>query len=795
MRKILLAIIFIVFLVPNVAGAETKRVLLLSSYHPGFPTFPLMFDGLKDVLDPEGVKLDVEFMDSKRFFDKENYSNFTRLLKYKLENLPPYDVLVVSDDNALNYAIKHKDDLFKALPIVFLGVNNEENGMRFAREHGVTGVLEKVSMEETVGLMRVLLPDMGKIILLTDGTVTSQIDAKRFKEVMKLRGDHRYSVFDLSRMLWADVPVMLQQLSPKDAILLLASYRDMVGETKAWDEGSKIIIDNAPCPIFHMWEHGLGDGVMGGKVVSFHEKGRLAGELALKILEGTSASLLPVISSEEANVIILDANVLDKFEVPPFRVPEESVLLNYEPTFLEEHGAVLVRSGAVVIFLVLIITYLLKVNRARSLAEKQALESEERYRTYMESAPVGVLLFDTTGDIVETNEAMAELTGYSKEELTQMDVFGLLPADHREEAQRNLQELLETSDYANSYELCRKDGSSVFIAFHGVLMESGTVLGFCKDLSKEKKAHDALEKSEAMFRGLLEQAGDAVMTCDKSGRILFANDRACRNLGYTRDELIELKTWDIDPKAGNKDLESLWKYKSVSLESVHIRKDGSELPVEMRLTAVEMGGSEIGLCVARDISDRKSMEEEKGRKLLASKAYTDIFKALTSPDSTIQSVSDLVFQWALDLTDSKHAMVGAVEPPELNLHIYAMSKGTAVGCDMDQQDKLLTKCGGTYPALWGDSLNTGKTLVTNFPMQHPLSKGVPDGHIHIEQFMSVPCWYEGEIVGQISLANSPGGYSAEDQAVVENLANLFALAVYRKRVESELVHARKAKWY
>jgi hypothetical protein len=81
--------------------AESRAVLLISSYHPGFPTFFQQIEGMKSVLDPQGIGLDVEFLDAKRFGGGDNQRMFLERLRFKLSQIPPYAVVAVSDDAAL----------------------------------------------------------------------------------------------------------------------------------------------------------------------------------------------------------------------------------------------------------------------------------------------------------------------------------------------------------------------------------------------------------------------------------------------------------------------------------------------------------------------------------------------------------------------------------------------------------------------------------------------------------------------------------------------------------------------
>ncbi|MFW5791602.1 MAG: two-component system sensor histidine kinase NtrB [Desulfohalobiaceae bacterium] len=101
-----------------------------------------------------------------------------------------------------------------------------------------------------------------------------------------------------------------------------------------------------------------------------------------------------------------------------------------------------------------------------------------------------------------------------------------------------------------------------------------------------------------------------------AGRILNANQQACAVLGYSREELLNLDSFELDPSLEDADaLEHFWnrlKLKtSLSFESRHKRKDGSTFPVELRIALLELEDQEVALATARDISDRKQAEQEK----------------------------------------------------------------------------------------------------------------------------------------------------------------------------------------
>ena len=111
-------------LIPTYAEAKVvKKILMLSAYHSSFDNAFKQIDGVRSVLPFDEYNLDVEFMDSKRFEDEKTQSAFAINLKSRLDKLPKYDLIIAAEDNALNFAVSHRD-WFNDIPIVFLGIND-----------------------------------------------------------------------------------------------------------------------------------------------------------------------------------------------------------------------------------------------------------------------------------------------------------------------------------------------------------------------------------------------------------------------------------------------------------------------------------------------------------------------------------------------------------------------------------------------------------------------------------------------------------------------------------------------
>ncbi|MDB5823221.1 MAG: hypothetical protein JWR21_1925 [Herminiimonas sp.] len=130
---------------------------------------------------------------------------------------------------------------------------------------------------------------------------------------------------------------------------------------------------------------------------------------------------------------------------------------------------------------------------------------------------------------------------------------------------------------------------------------------------QREQSEAALRQSEAHFRALVEQASDSFYVHEFNGRLIDVNQRGCDALGYNRTELLDMSLADIDPELSLQKLESLLESarsgQAVSLESQHRRRDGSVFPVELRIGAIEINGQQHLLSLARDISERKVLQD------------------------------------------------------------------------------------------------------------------------------------------------------------------------------------------
>ncbi|PKK88891.1 MAG: hypothetical protein CVV64_16740 [Candidatus Wallbacteria bacterium HGW-Wallbacteria-1] len=122
------------------------------------------------------------------------------------------------------------------------------------------------------------------------------------------------------------------------------------------------------------------------------------------------------------------------------------------------------------------------------------------------------------------------------------------------------------------------------------------------------------QKSLKFIQHSIDSIADSIFWVDESAAISFVNDAACKNLGYSRDELLGMSVFDFDPMFPREKWTSHWQELAgagnMVFETVHITRDGKRLSIEITATYVEYQGHKYNCAVARDITERKMAETE-----------------------------------------------------------------------------------------------------------------------------------------------------------------------------------------
>ncbi|MCP4024121.1 MAG: response regulator [Desulfobacteraceae bacterium] len=286
-----------------------------------------------------------------------------------------------------------------------------------------------------------------------------------------------------------------------------------------------------------------------------------------------------------------------------------------------------------------------------------------------------------------------------------------------------------------------------------------------KQYISKKEAKETYRRYQLLFNSLNDAVFVHKIKKDGSpGRFIEVNEEACRRLGYTRDEFLK-----FSPKILNKDKDSqmpeklgkeLIKKGHVRFEAVHVTRDERLIPVESNVKVFEYHNKMYVLSIARDITDQKAAEKAQKRELELNKAVADISKELLSKAYDLKRVSIITLQYAKKLTKSAHGHVSS-------------------------SDENIRKHVGDILGLNKQSINTEDPFFSNSPQIQSKSEDLPEGHIPVEKFLSVPIKIGDVFIGRIALANPRTKYFQTDLDAVERLAEIYTLALHRQKFEKE----------
>ncbi|MBI2312128.1 MAG: PAS domain S-box protein [Betaproteobacteria bacterium] len=260
----------------------------------------------------------------------------------------------------------------------------------------------------------------------------------------------------------------------------------------------------------------------------------------------------------------------------------------------------------------------------RDITERHRMEQAMRdqlafIHRLLDTIPSGVFYKDEQGRYLGCNKAFERYIGIPRDKLMGMTVYDVAPRELADKYYAADQALFDNPG-VQVYEAQVKyaDGSLHDILFSKATFnkangELGGLVGVMLDISERKRAEAELKEREKRLAVLFERAGDIILVHDKAGRIVDVNRQACQSLGYERGELIGMTVPDIDlhcvPGRPEGPWSTLAEGRTVTVEGLHRRKDGSSFAVEVRVALIAPEPDALFMAVARDITRRKQAEE------------------------------------------------------------------------------------------------------------------------------------------------------------------------------------------
>ncbi|MEN6490020.1 MAG: ABC transporter substrate binding protein, partial [Smithella sp.] len=451
------------FLGSSAFAEEKKNVLILNSYHQGYKWTNDETRGVVEALAPvnDKIKIYIEYMGTKWMSSDQYFEELNRMLKFKYRNTR-FDLIVLSDNDALNFMVKYRDGVFGRVPTVFCGINYFKDD-DLKGQPLYTGTNETVDIKANLETILRLHPSTKKIIVVNDTTTTGKrLNAEFMKVIPAFRDRVRFEFLEDIEM--EKLLEKVENLPSGNVIFYTIFFFDKAGRFYEYDESIQLISQRAKVPVYGAWDFSLGHGIVGGMLTSGYDQGRSAGEMALRILKGENIKNIPVVR-KSPNRYVFDYQQMKRFGIKRSALPPESAIINEPVSFYAIHKSLVWGTLAGITGLILVVIALLFHIRQRKITEKalreardelenrvrertselvdsnnllvneiaehkraEALlkESEDIYNSFFRTSRDCVFMTSKDGMINDMNDVAVELFGYpSREEMMQVNVQNL----------------------------------------------------------------------------------------------------------------------------------------------------------------------------------------------------------------------------------------------------------------------------------------------------------------------------------------------------------------------------------
>lgn len=388
--------------------SNSKKVLVLNSYSQDFAWTDEQTRAIRDTIEDHETytTLFVEYMDCKNYPTKENIDYLYNYYKFKYESMK-IDIIITTDDSALQFALENRAEIFSDAPIVFSGVNQEGVDTITKGYDRVTGVLEVIDPTETIKIAKHINPSLKDVYLLYDnsmsGLSTGSIVTNKIKDF-----DSNINIIPWNQLTYEEVKQKVHDLEDKNSIIMLCTYySDVNNKIIKMNDMTREISAISNVPIYYLYDFGLNYGIIGGSLQSGRQQGENAATMAISIMEGKNPNDMPIFITDTTRTVF-DYNQLLRFDIPLNALPQNSEIINKPFSFYETYKTLVLGVAAafsvLLVFVSILLFYIYKIQKMK---RKLSESNEELTQIYEELSASDEAMKQQYDEITKINEKLS----------------------------------------------------------------------------------------------------------------------------------------------------------------------------------------------------------------------------------------------------------------------------------------------------------------------------------------------------------------------------------------------------
>jgi PAS domain S-box-containing protein len=336
---------------------NTKRILVLYSFHEGLPWEELIDANLRNTLARQSslpIEINVEHTDRVNHADNEYCQKLVELYRYKYSD-PEMDLVIGVGDEAVDLLLNCGEDLFPEVATLLITAERDSLKRGFLKPN-MTSLLWGVNIKANIELIAEIRPEV-RHIFIAAGASSSDRALLKLAQASFGDGTTRDSITYLTDISAKDLIEKASRLPQKSALLFLAFFQDSEGKSFVPREILSEISKQASVPVFGVADTYLGHGIVGGNLLSAEVQGKRCAEIALRILSGESPQDLT--PERTLNQLMFDWRQLKRWRISEDKLPPGSIVKFKAYSFWEHYRGyvvaaflfILIQSGLISVLL------------------------------------------------------------------------------------------------------------------------------------------------------------------------------------------------------------------------------------------------------------------------------------------------------------------------------------------------------------------------------------------------------------------------------------------------------------
>lgn len=368
---------------PQLRSDHEKRVVVLYSVTRDFPATQDVEQGLTEGFAGEkrlAVQVFSEYLDLSRFRDHQQRKALADLLRQRYGDAQ-IDLVIGVDVPAATFLMEN-ETLFPALPVLLCSIPEtlQERVLASSLRGRVATVIEPSSVAR--GLVESALRFMPKTthaVLIAGSYENDQVRAAALRQTLEAMQD-KVELLDFSGLSFGEILERCERLSPDTVIFFSTLFVDARGRSFVPRAVLQSLAAHTEAPLFGPYEMYMGNGIVGGPLISLHLQGKKAAELALRLLGGQSPKDVPP-AGADTSLSLYDWRQLQRHGIEESLLPPASTVLFREATIWDLYKHYIIGIALLLALQSMLIVGLVFNLRQRKKAQAALRESQQELQT------------------------------------------------------------------------------------------------------------------------------------------------------------------------------------------------------------------------------------------------------------------------------------------------------------------------------------------------------------------------------------------------------------------------------